>query len=78
MLSSMKNIQSIQKIYFATFCDFGVNPITENILVFLQLIEAIWKTETHLAETFTQSCVEKYDGVSALYRIKFDLVLRKI
>ena len=68
----MKNMQSIQKIYFATFGDFGVNPITENIPVLLHLIEPIWKAAAHPGETFTQSCAEKYDGVSALYRIKFD------
>ena len=78
MLPSMKNMQSIQRMCFATFCDFGVNPITENLSVFLQLIEAIWKTAANPGETFTQSFAEKYDGVSALYRMKFDLVLRKI
>ena len=78
MLSSMKNMQSIKKMQFATFGDFGVNPITENIPVFLQLIEAIWKTAAHPGETFTQSCAEKYDGISALYCMTFDLVLRKI
>ena len=78
MLRSMKNMHSIQKMCFATFCDFGVNPITENLSVFLQLIEAIWKTAVHPGKAFTQSCAEKYVGVSALYRMKFDLVLRKI
>ena len=55
-----------------------MNPITKNLPVFLQLIEANWKTATHLGKTFTQSCAEKCDGVSAFYRMKFDLVLRKI
>ena len=68
----MKSMQSIQKNIFATFGDFGVNPITQNIPGFLQLIEPIWKTAAHPGETFTQSCAENYDGVSALYRIKFD------
>ena len=37
--------------------------------VFLQLFEAIQKTAAHPGETFTQSCAEKYDRVSALYRM---------
>ena len=49
-----------------------MNPITENIRVFLQLIEAIWKTGVNPGKTFTQACAEKYDGVSALNRMKFD------
>ena len=62
------------KMCFATFCVFGVNPITENLPVFLQLIEAIWKTAANPGETYLQSCAETYDGVSVLYRMKFDLV----
>ena len=46
-----------------------MNPITENLPVFLQLVEAIWKTEANPGESFTQSCDETYYGVSALYRM---------
>ena len=74
----MKNMHSIQKMCFARFRDFDVDPITENLHIFLQLIEVNWKTAAHPGKTFTQSCVAKYDGVSALYRMKFDLALRKI
>ena len=28
----MKNMHSFQQMCFATFCDFGVNPITEKLL----------------------------------------------
>ena len=55
-----------------------MNPITDNLPVFLQLVEKIWKTAGHPGETFTQSCAEKYEGVSALYRMKLDLVLQKV
>ena len=41
MLPSTKNMHSIQKMCFATFCDTGVNPIMEKLPIFLQLIEAI-------------------------------------
>ena len=78
MLPSTKNTHSIQKMCFAPFCDTGVYPITENISVFLELIEVIWKTAANPGKMFTQSYAEKYDGVSALHRMKFDLVLQKI
>ena len=55
-----------------------MNPIKEKLPVFLQLLEAIWNTAAHTEKAFTQSCAEEYDGVSALYRMKFDLVLLKI
>ena len=44
MHPSMKSMHSVPKLFFATFQDFAVNPITENRPVFLQLVEAIWKT----------------------------------
>ena len=55
-----------------------MNPIKEKHPFFLQLVEAIWKTAAHTGKTFTQSCAEEYDGVYALYRMKFDSVLLKI
>ena len=67
-----------KNVFCSFFCDTGVYPITENIPVFLQLIEAIWKTAANQGKMFTQSYAEKYDGVSALYRMKFDLVLKNI
>ena len=54
-----------------------MNPITKNHPVFLRLVEVIVKNAAHPGETFTQSCAEKYDCLSALYRIKFDLVLKR-
>ena len=43
-----------------------------------QLDEVICKTAAKQGETFTQFCAEKYEEVFALYRIKFDLVYRKL
>ena len=40
----------------------------------LQLFEVIWKTAANPGESFTQSCVKKYEGVFALYHMKFDKV----
>ena len=78
MLSSMKTCNLFKNIYFATFGDFGVNPITENIPIFSAVDRGNLKNCSASRKTFTQSCAEKYDGVSALYRMKFDSVLRKI
>ena len=44
----------------------------------LKKLEVIWETTANLGETLTQSCAEKCDGVFALYRMKFDLLLRKL
>ena len=61
-----------------TSTNWSVYPIAENFLFFLQLVEVIWETTANWEETLTQSCAEKYEGFFALYRMKFDLVLRKL
>ena len=49
-----------------------------NFPFFLQMFEVIWETTANLGETLPQSCAEKYEGFFALYRMTFDLVLRKL
>ena len=77
MSTSKKNVHCIPKTRIATFfllllC-VGYH-IAENFPFFLQLVELIWKTAANPGETLTQSCVEKYEGFFALYRMGFDLV----
>ena len=55
-----------------------MNQIAKNFLFFLQLLEVILETTANSGETLIQSCAEKYKGFFALYRMKFDLVLRKL
>ena len=78
MLPSTKKTHSIQKMYFAPFCDTGVYPITENIPVFSAVDRGNLENCSEPRKTFRQSYAEYYDGVAALYRMKFDLVLQKI
>ena len=45
-----------------TLTYFGVYPTAGTFcFFFLQLVEVIWKTASNPGETFTQSCVEKYE-----------------
>ena len=70
---SLKNVRCIHKTCFVTFFYyFGVYHIAENFLFFLQLVEVIWKTAANQGVPLTKTYAEKYEEVSALYRIKFD------
>ena len=65
-------------VYQIISTNWNVYPIAENFTLFLQLVRVIWETTANRGETLTQSCAEKYEGIFALYCMKFDLVLRKL
>ena len=55
-----------------------MNQIAENFPFFIQLFEVIFETTANPGETLIQSCEEKYEVGFSLYRMKFELVFRKL
>ena len=72
MIVRVKVSSGFVAVFKITSNNLSVNPIAENFPYFLQLFEVILETTANAGETLTQSCAEKYEGVLALYRIKFD------
>ena len=72
-LEPSQTYDEVNKLLLQLKCE----PNHEEFSVFfLQLFEVILETTANPGQTLTQCCVEKYEGVFALYRMKFDLVLK--
>ena len=77
MRTSLKNVHCIHKTCFATFYDFGVNPITKNFPFFFSCSVQSEKTAENPGE-FMHSLVQKNSGFFCTLPHEFWLRITKV